>query len=186
MSRTRTFIAASSVAAMIGMTMVAASGLASASPTPPVAQVAGSAVPFTSHAAATGAVASGQKLSVQVWLRPQLSAAESFAAAVSTPGSAAFHRYLSPASYAARFGASAAEAAKVGSWLRSAGFTGVQASPLRSYVRATGRPRPSTPHSAPNSSCTRRPRGPARVPTSCAPTTAPFRCPARCPAAWSG
>ncbi len=138
MSRTRTFIAASSVAAMIGMTMVAASGLASASPTPPVAQVAGSAVPFTSHAAATGAVASGQKLSVQVWLRPQLSAAESFAAAVSTPGSAAFHRYLSPASYAARFGASAAEAAKVGSWLRSAGFTGVQASPLRSYVRATG------------------------------------------------
>ena len=138
MSRTRTFAAASSAAAMIGMTIVATGGLADASPAPPAAQVAGSAVPFTSHAAATGAVASGQKLSIQVWLRPRLGAAESFAAAVSTPGSASFHRYLSPASYAARFGASTAEAAKVESWLRGTGFTGVTASPLRSYVRATG------------------------------------------------
>ena len=57
---------------------------------------------------------------------------------MSTPGSASFHQYLSPKAYAARFGAPAAEAASVESWLRSAGFTGVKASPLRSYVRATG------------------------------------------------
>ena len=82
--------------------------------------------------------AASQKLSVQVWLRPQVAAAKSFAAAVSTPGRASFHQYLSPKAYAARFGAPAAEAAKVASWLRSAGFTGVKASPLRSYVRATG------------------------------------------------
>jgi len=139
MSRTRTFIAASSAtAAMIGMTIVAGSGLAAAAPTPAVTRVEGSAVPFTSHTRATGTVAAGQQLSVQVWLRPRLSTAESFATAVSTPGRASFHHYLSPASYAAQFGATAAEAAKVESWLRGAGFTGIKASPLRSYVKATG------------------------------------------------
>lgn len=139
MSRTRTFIAASSAAAaMIGMTIVAGSGLAAAAPTPGVTRLEGSAVPFTSHVRATGTVAASQKLSVQVWLRPRLSKAESFAAAVSTPGSASFHHYLSPASYAAQFGAPAATAAKVESWLRGAGFTSIKASPLRSYVRATG------------------------------------------------
>ncbi len=139
MSRTRTFIAAgSATAAMIGMTIVAGSGLAAAAPTPGAARIAGSAVPFTSHTRAVGAVSAGQKISVQVWLRPRLSRAEKAAAAVSTPGSASFHHYLSPARYAAQFGAPAAEAAKVESWLRGAGFTGVTASPLRSYVRATG------------------------------------------------
>lgn len=140
MSRTRTFIAATSTAAaMIGMTIVAGSGLAAAAPSPAVVPIEGSAVPFTSHTGATGTVAASQKLAVQVWLRPQLSRAENFAAAVSTPHSASFHRYLSPASYASRFGASKAEAAKVESWLRGAGFTGVSASPaalLRAGHRA--------------------------------------------------
>jgi subtilase family serine protease len=139
MSSTRTFIAAASAAAaMIGMTIVAGSGLAAAAPSPAVARIEGSAVPFTSHTAATGAVAASQKLAVQVWLRPQLNKAERFATAVSTPRSTSFHHYLSPASYASRFGASAAEAARVESWLRGAGFTGVTASRLRSYVRGTG------------------------------------------------
>ncbi|MDX6338467.1 MAG: hypothetical protein QOG05_5807 [Streptosporangiaceae bacterium] len=139
MSRTRSLIAATgATAAVIGTTIMGASGLASASATPAVTRVAGSAVPFTSHARATGTVAAGQKLSVQVWLRPQVAAAEGFAGAVSTPGSTSFHHYLSPAAYATRFGAPAGEAAKVGSWLRSSGFSSVKASPLRSYVRATG------------------------------------------------
>ena len=123
---------------MIGTSIVGASGLASAAPTPALARIPGSAVPFTSHLRAAGTVAASQKLSVQVWLRPRVAAARSFAAAASTPGSASFHQYLSPKAYAARFGAPAAEAASVESWLRSAGFTGVKASPLRSYVRATG------------------------------------------------
>src|SRR5882757_4632591 len=139
MSRTRSLIASTgAMAAIIGTTIVGASGLASASNTPAVARIQGSAVPFTSHAQATGTVAGGQQLSVQVWLRPQVAAAERFASAVSTPASASFHHYLSPAAYATRFAAPAGEAAKVESWLRSAGFTGVKASPVRSYVRATG------------------------------------------------
>ena len=127
------------MAAIIGTTIVGASGLASASSTPAVARIQGSTVPFTSHAQVTGTVAGGQKLSVQVWLRPRVAAAERLASAVSTPGSTSFRHYLSPAGYAARFGTPAGQAAKVESWLRSAGFTGVRVSPLRSYVRATGR-----------------------------------------------
>jgi subtilase family serine protease len=139
MSRTRSFIAATgTMAAIIGTSVAGASGLASASTSPAVAQITGSAVPFTSHARATGTVAAGQKLSVQVWLRPRVAAAESFASAVSTPGSAAFRHYLSPAGYGTRFGAPASEAARVETWLRSAGFGGVRVSPLHSYVRATG------------------------------------------------
>lgn len=139
MSRTRSFIAATgALAAIIGTSVVGASGLASASTSPAVARITGSAVPFTSHARATGTVAAGQKLSVQVWLKPQVAAAESFASAVSTPGSATFRHYLSPAGYGTRFGAPASEAARVETWLRSAGFGAVRVSPLRSYVRATG------------------------------------------------
>ena len=88
MSRTRSLIATTGVmAAIIGTTAAGASGLASASSTPAAARIQGSAVPFTSHTQVTGTVAGGQKLSVQVWLRPQVAAAERFASAVSTPGS---------------------------------------------------------------------------------------------------
>ena len=140
MSRTRSLIATTGVmAAIIGTGIGGASGLASASSTPASARIQGSAVPFTSHAQAAGAVPGSQRLSIQVWLRPQVSAAESFAAAVSTPGSSSFRHYLSPAGYAARFAAPAGAAAKVESWLRSAGFSAVKASPLRSYVRATAK-----------------------------------------------
>jgi len=140
MSRTRSLIATTGVmAAIIGTAIVGASGLASASSTPAFARIQGSAVPFTSHAQATGTVPGSQQLSIQVWLRPQAAAAESFAAAVSTPASSSFRHYLSPAGYAARFAAPAGAAARVESWLRSAGFSAVKASPLRSYVRATAK-----------------------------------------------
>jgi pseudomonalisin len=39
------------------------------------------------------------------------------------PGSASFHQWLSPAEYGSRFGASAADLAKVTAWLQSRGFT---------------------------------------------------------------
>jgi subtilase family serine protease len=137
MSKTRLLVAAVGAAAAIIGT-ASAGGPASASSAPAVARIAGSAVPFTSRIRPAGTAAAGQKLTVQVWLKPRTAAAEGFAGEVSTPGSPGFHHYLSPAAYAARFGAPAAQAARVESWLRSAGFSGVTASPLRSYVRATG------------------------------------------------
>ena len=49
----------------------------------------------------------GNRLTVQFWLKSQTAAAESYATAVTTPGTALFQHYLSPAAYTARFGASA-------------------------------------------------------------------------------
>jgi subtilase family serine protease len=118
------------------MMLAGGSGLSAASTTPAVKPLPGSTVPFTRHTWAIGAVAAGQRLTIQVWLRPRVTAAESYASAVSTPGSASFRHYLSPDGYASRFGAPAGEAVKVGSWLRSAGFTGVRAGAQRAYVRA--------------------------------------------------
>ena len=121
------------------MTIVGLSGSAGATPRHDYLQLAGSAVPFTGHDRATGAMAGSQLLTIQVWLRPgHLAAAQQYATAVSTPGSTLFHHYLSPDAYTARFGASQAAALAVGSWLRRQGFTGIQADPGRNYVRATG------------------------------------------------
>jgi subtilase family serine protease len=113
------------------------SGLAQASPGPARVPLPGSAVPFTRHTPVAGEVAGGQRLTVQLWLKPDIAAAQAYATAVATPGSALFHHYLSPAAYTARFGASRAAAARVESWLRGEGFTGITADSGRAYVRAT-------------------------------------------------
>jgi subtilase family serine protease len=102
-----------------------------------VAVLPGSATPFASAGNVMGAVPAGDRLTVQFWLKSQTAAAASYASAVSTPGSPLFERYLSPAAYTARFGATPDEAASVESWLRSAGFTGVSADSGRDYVTAT-------------------------------------------------
>jgi hypothetical protein len=44
---------------------------------------------------------------------------------VSTPGSAAYGKHLSPSHYTARYGATAAQASAARAWLRSEGFTGI-------------------------------------------------------------
>jgi subtilase family serine protease len=135
---TRAAVAATgATAAMAALTIVGANGMAVAAPAPSLTRLADSAVPFTSHSRAIGDVAGTRQLSIQIWLRPDLAAAQSFAAAVSTPGSQQFHHYLRPDSYTARFAATTSQAAKVEKWLKSQGFTAVRADAQRSYVRAT-------------------------------------------------
>jgi subtilase family serine protease len=124
-------------AALVALTTVGASGLAQASPKPSETVMNGSTVPFASHNKVIGYVSGSQALTVQLWLKPNVAAAEKYATAVSTPGGKLFHHYLSPAAYTAKFGASQAAAAKVESWLRGKGFTGVHADAQRNYVRAT-------------------------------------------------
>lgn len=141
MSRTRTLVGAiGATAAMAGLTITAQGGPAAASPRPPVTALAGSVAPFTRHTQVIGEVSGSKQLSVQVWLRPRMTAAADFAMAVSTPGGRLFHHYLRPDLYTARFGATARQASQVESWLRGAGFTAVRADPQRSYVRATAGP----------------------------------------------
>jgi subtilase family serine protease len=138
MSRMRSVTAAiGAMAATVGMTIGGASTAAQAAARPAETPMAGSVAPFTSHTQATGNAARSKRLSIQLWLRPQVAAAQRFASAVSTPGNALFHHYVSPDGYTARFGATAGEASKVESWLRAEGFTSVHANSQRSYVRAT-------------------------------------------------
>ena len=139
MSRIRAVTGAvGATATLLGMTILGATGPAGAASRPAMTHLAGSVAPFTSHSRATGNVAGSTRLTIQVWLRPKVAAAQRAAAAVSTPGNAQFHHYLRPDAYAARFGASAAAAGKVEKWLRGKGFTGIRASAGRSYIRATG------------------------------------------------
>jgi subtilase family serine protease len=139
MLRTRKFVSVvGATATVIGVAVVGAGGSAGASPVPKgYVPLRGSVASFTTHTRATGVVAGSDRLTVQVWLRPQLAAAARFGTAVSTPGSPLFHHYLSPAGYTARFGATSREAGRVESWLRSKGFTGVHTDAQRDYVRAT-------------------------------------------------
>lgn len=100
--------------------------------------VPGSATPAATAGARIGPVPAGQTMSVQVWLRPDLTGAARFADAVSTPGSGSFHQYLSPAAYTARFGPSAAQASAVQSWLSKQGLSRVTVSAQRDFVTASG------------------------------------------------
>jgi subtilase family serine protease len=123
-------------------TAVAASGPAARADSAPsagraVAILAGSTPPFAVAGNALGAVPTGNRLTIQFWLRSQTAAAAGYASAVSTPGNPLFERYLAPAAYTARFGPSPAEAASVEAWLRAAGFTGVSADSGRDYVAGT-------------------------------------------------
>lgn len=104
----------------------------------PATTLAESVSPAVHAASRVGAVSAAQRLTVQVWLAPDLAGAEAFADAVATPGSAEFHHYLSPAAYTARFGPSAAHAAAVTRWLESSGLTQVRTDSGRDYVAATG------------------------------------------------
>jgi subtilase family serine protease len=130
-----TALATMTVAAMAGGSAAQADATHPAAPA--VSTLAGSAAPFATANRAMGAVVGSQQLTVQVWLKPRTAAAESYATAVSTPGSPLYQHYLSPAAYTARFGASSTEAAGVESWLKSAGFTDVAADAQRDYVKAT-------------------------------------------------
>ncbi len=121
---------------MAGMSIVSAAGSASAATSGSV-PLPGSVPAFALHARPTGTVAGSTQLTIQVWLKPRPGVRE-FAAAVSTPGRPQFRHYLSPAAYAARFGASAKTAGAVGAWLHSKGFRTIRADAGRDYVRATG------------------------------------------------
>jgi subtilase family serine protease len=130
-------------AAMITGTTVLASaltstGAASAAPSP-------KAVPhtkpaWTAHAKHLGHARNSAAVHARVYLAPRggLDAVKQAATAMSTPGSASFHKFLTPAQYKSRFGTTAATVSSVSAYLRSAGLkvTGVGAG--NRYVSVTG------------------------------------------------
>jgi subtilase family serine protease len=83
--------------------------------------------------------AATSKLTFRVYLQSRDEAgAEAAAAAVSTPNSSSYKKYLSPDQVTAAYGPSAAEVATTRSWLTSAGFTVDDVPANNAYVEATG------------------------------------------------
>ncbi len=129
------------VASLAGCVLTAAAGVGLAATgvaqAASVIPVPGSAVTVAAGAL-VGTAPASQSLTVQVWLTPDLAGATAFANSVTRPGSLAFHHYLSPNAYTARFGPSAAHAAAVTAWLTAQGLAQVHAGSGRDYVSATG------------------------------------------------
>jgi subtilase family serine protease len=137
MSRLKGLMAILGSSALAGLAFVAVSGPAGASAAPARVSLSGSVAAFAAHSQTTGAVAGSRPLTVQVWMKPNLAGAQSYATGASTPGTSAYRHYLSPDAFTARYGATRAAVGKVEAWLKSQGFTSITASSQRSYVRAT-------------------------------------------------
>ena len=132
------------VAATLSACAVLVAALPGAAASPRAAGAAGraavAAVPAAPAGTAyTGALAGATPLTFDVALRPRDPAAlAAFDAAVSTPGSPEYHRYLTTSAFAARFGATTGSLRSVESAVRGAGLRVVLAAPDRLSVEATG------------------------------------------------
>ena len=112
---------------------------ASAAPVPHRMVLPGSMAPAKARAHPDGTVAARSAVSFDLVLSLRhAAAAQALVKAVSNPGSAQFHHYLTDAQWTAQFGPSGAQAAAAKSWLRSQGFTGLSAPGDRLFVSAQG------------------------------------------------
>ena len=110
-----------------------------ASSAPSTVKLRNSVSRAASRAPRTGAVAGNTQIDFQVNLKlPNQQAAQQFATAVSTPGSASYGKYLSASQWEARFSPSASSVKAVETFLRQSGFNVSGASSDRMAVSATG------------------------------------------------
>jgi subtilase family serine protease len=115
-------------AALTGSFVTATAASATTGAAAATASVAGTAPTWATRSADRGAVAAGSSVTSTVYLASQDQAGlEAYAAAVSTPGNALYHRYLSTSQFQSRYGTTTAQVTAVESWLRSAGLHAVSA-----------------------------------------------------------
>lgn len=137
------------VAAAVGVTAVstALAGAAVLAPSAGAAPTASSAQSWVATATKAitykgtplGATRPATPVHLTVALRPRHAAAmRSALRAIYTPGSARYHRYVTPAAWKARFAPSGAAVTAVESYLRGQGFRAVTASGNRLVVTASG------------------------------------------------
>jgi subtilase family serine protease len=117
---------------------------------PPSADAAGAtasphAVPratptWTAHAQHLGAASNTAAVHARVYLAPRggLAALQHTVSAVSTPGSASYHKFLTSAQYAARYQPSSATVGKVAAWLRGSGLTVTKVEAQHRYLTVSG------------------------------------------------
>ncbi len=102
-------------------------------------RLAGSVASLPAGAISRGAVPRDERVRVQVQLRLRDQAgADALAKAVSTPGSASYHRYLTAEQFRAQFSPTAAAVAKVSAWLTAQGLTVTGVPDNRFSVSAEG------------------------------------------------
>ena len=124
---------------LAAVTVSGSTGLAR-SAAPATVRLAHSAPSWTAGARALRAAPASQRLAVRVFLAPRGGTAALNAAirSVSTPGSASYRHFLTPAQYRARYAPTAATIDSVESWLRGAGMRVTGVGPSHRYVTATG------------------------------------------------
>ncbi|HTZ08999.1 MAG TPA: S53 family peptidase [Acidimicrobiales bacterium] len=103
------------------------------------AAIPGSASPAARRDLPLGAVAPGTGVRFAVVLAPRHpAAAAALALAVSTPGTAVYRHFLTPAQWEARFSPTRSQVAEVEAWLRGRGLRVVGVTPDRLTVTVTG------------------------------------------------
>jgi len=106
---------------------------------PSTVRLANTAVPNLARAALVGAVPSTQHIQVTVGLaHPNASGEAALEKALYDKSSPAYHRFLTPAQYASRFGVSDATYSRVTSWLTRDGLTVGYANPSHTQVLVEG------------------------------------------------
>jgi subtilase family serine protease len=126
-------IAASSLVCAVALCATGTAAMASTSAGLTLKPVAGTHPQWAQASALKGAASTAAAITPQIWLAGRDPSGEAaFASAVSTPGTAQYRHFLTPAQFAARFGATAAEESAVESWARSQGMTVTAAN--RDYV----------------------------------------------------
>ncbi len=127
------------VVALGALVPVAVDASGAAATAPSTTQLSGTASPSATDTPRVAGVDSASRISFDVELAlPNRSAAIAFAKAVSTPGNAQYHHYLTAAQWEARFSPTASQVASVQAFLRQAGFAVSSVSADRMTVSASG------------------------------------------------
>jgi subtilase family serine protease len=135
-ARTRAVAAVASAAAALALGVAGMPGRADAAVRH---TLAGSVPSWATAANRVSATPDSQSVTFRVYLPwRNAAAAEALATSVSTPGSADYGKFLTPAQFRTRFAPSTADSAQVASWLKSQGFSVAGTPANRKYVEATG------------------------------------------------
>ncbi len=123
----------------MGATAGPAGATAKPAPAPHRMALRGSLTPAKERSHPAGSVAANSQVSFDLVLSLRnASGAQAYVRAVSSPGSAQYHRYLTDAKWESRFGPTKAEVASAESWLRSEGLTVGSVPSDRLFVSAGG------------------------------------------------
>jgi len=99
----------------------------------------GTAAPSTARKHAVGSVAKSSRVNFDLVLKLRNTrGAEALVHAVSTPGSASYHRYITAGQWEARFSPTKAQVSKARQWLRKQGFTVGTVARDRMTIAASG------------------------------------------------